>query len=432
MPLNGAEGREIVPLDRNAGNGFPRCRPAAGRARVSHHRPSIAGTRYHRGRCRRQSAECLRIAGESLRSPVYSSAGYLLYSRETTNPGIWAVRFSLSRLAAEGEPILVARWRRNTKSGGGRHAGSRQAVRSACRARLHRSPGIGDADQDCLGLRKSSVGIVRRLASARRHPRIDSSSPSCSGVGGGEDLFTYDTVRRTATRVSQGTGAGANPTWSADGQSNLFCQLRRSAGSGTSTAVSSTESSRRSAFSRPLTRCSGHAASRQTDSLMLYAQGIDATTDLWVASLNGNAAPQRLTNTPFREMDGKFSPDGRWIAYTSTESGRSGGLHPIVSDRLGPHSRFRLVAGRCSRVVLRWPGDHLSWRRIDVLGQVDEKRLRWPRGLATTTTVPQFSDPRVLPHYAIAADGQRFIFLRSTGVDRVSVVLNWTALANER
>jgi serine/threonine-protein kinase len=49
----------------------------------------------------------LEIPGESLRYPVYSPTGHLLYERETTNPGIWAVPFSLQRLETTGAPMLV-------------------------------------------------------------------------------------------------------------------------------------------------------------------------------------------------------------------------------------------------------------------------------------------------------------------------------------
>ena len=49
----------------------------------------------------------LRLPGEFLDSPVYSPTGHLLYHRETTTPGIWAVPFSLERLETTGTPFLV-------------------------------------------------------------------------------------------------------------------------------------------------------------------------------------------------------------------------------------------------------------------------------------------------------------------------------------
>ncbi len=49
----------------------------------------------------------LRLEGEYLDSPVYSRTGHLLYQRETTTPGIWAVPFSLEKLEVTGSPFLV-------------------------------------------------------------------------------------------------------------------------------------------------------------------------------------------------------------------------------------------------------------------------------------------------------------------------------------
>ena len=44
--------------------------------------------------------------------------------------------------------------------------------------------------------------------------------------------------------------------------------------------------------------------------------------DLWILPLTGDRKPYRLTQSRFNESFGRFSPDGRWIAYMSDESGR--------------------------------------------------------------------------------------------------------------
>ena len=45
-------------------------------------------------------------------------------------------------------------------------------------------------------------------------------------------------------------------------------------------------------------------------------------TDLWIVPMVGDPRPEVLLKTPFREEWGVFSPDGRWVAYQSDESGR--------------------------------------------------------------------------------------------------------------
>ena len=55
-----------------------------------------------------QRKDVLAVRGDMIESPVYSPTGHILYHRETTNPRIWAVPFSLERLETTGSPFLVA------------------------------------------------------------------------------------------------------------------------------------------------------------------------------------------------------------------------------------------------------------------------------------------------------------------------------------
>src|SRR5213083_2964398 len=44
--------------------------------------------------------------------------------------------------------------------------------------------------------------------------------------------------------------------------------------------------------------------------------------DIWALPLDGDRKPFPVVQTDFEERDGQFSPDGKWIAYQSNESGR--------------------------------------------------------------------------------------------------------------
>src|ERR1043166_4049107 len=48
-----------------------------------------------------------------------------------------------------------------------------------------------------------------------------------------------------------------------------------------------------------------------------------ARTDLWILPLAGDRKPRPFLATPFAETLARFSPSGRWVAYVSSESGRS-------------------------------------------------------------------------------------------------------------
>src|SRR5439155_18590961 len=56
--------------------------------------------------------------------------------------------------------------------------------------------------------------------------------------------------------------------------------------------------------------------------LMYSVQDLKTGSDLWVLPLGGDRKSFAFLNTKFSETQGQFSPDGRWVAYQSDESGR--------------------------------------------------------------------------------------------------------------
>ncbi len=420
VPLNGAAGREILPLDRKQETDFHDVGqlPDGRGLLITVHRLQGPDTIAVFADGKRQNV--IRIEGESFRSPVYSPAGYLLYSREATNPGVWAVRFSLARLATEGEPILVA-------AGGATPSVAADGTLALVRP--------SDQPAELISIdRQGSVTPISVLPGPASAYFANWSVLGGSAdrqkfaimlrAGGGQDLFTYDAVRRTVTRVSQGTGASANPTWSSDGR-RIFFATFAGARVWNIYAVSSTESSRPERVLPPSDQMQWPCSVSPDGRLILYAEGTDTTTDLWVAPIDGSAAPQRVTNTPFREMDGKFSPDGKWIAYTSTESGRTEVYirsFPIASDRIP------ISTGGGAMPAWTPDGQEIFYRGLGSMFSV--KLVKTPSGgleaLAPQRLFPM-SDPQVLPFYLVSADGQRLVFVRSTGGARVSVLPNWAA-----
>jgi Tol biopolymer transport system component len=129
------------------------------------------------------------------------------------------------------------------------------------------------------------------------------------------------------TRATRFTFQGAwNPVWSPDGKQLAFSVP----GQATTPTLSRV-------FTKPSDGSQGQTL--LVDSLPLasgvYDWSPDGKTilfhertsengyDLWTAQLEGDRAPRRFLGTRFDEKYGRFSPDGRWIAYTSDESGRT-------------------------------------------------------------------------------------------------------------
>ena len=134
--------------------------------------------------------------------------------------------------------------------------------------------------------------------------------------------------------------------------------------------------------------------------------------------------------TPFAEGGAKFSPDGRWLAYVSDESGRA---EVYVQPYPGPGGKWQISIEGGTEPIWNRNGRELFYRSGTKMMAVE------------TTTQPSFSagKPRVLFEgqyvlavfpgmdltYDVSADGQRFLMVKETGQatspTQINVVLNW-------
>ena len=152
--------------------------------------------------------------------------------------------------------------------------------------------------------------------------------------------------------------------------------------------------------------------------------------DLWIVSLSDGHAKAYL-ETPFKEMHGRLSPDDRFIAYASDESGQ-----------------FEIYVGVFANPLRRWPisaggGIEPSWssdgRELFYLS-LDGKLMSVP--LTTHGTALEIGEPVALfdahigaesrgpyrQHYQPAADGKRFLITRripEKAAAPIRVLLDW-------
>ena len=97
VSADGGSAREMLTVDRSAEADFHESAELPeGRGLIfTVHRRSRP-SRHDRHPGPRVRGAAVRVPGETVRHPIYSQTGHLLYERETTNPGIWAVPFSWS------------------------------------------------------------------------------------------------------------------------------------------------------------------------------------------------------------------------------------------------------------------------------------------------------------------------------------------------
>ena len=160
---------------------------------------------------------------------------------------------------------------------------------------------------------------------------------------------------------------------------------------------------------------------------------------MWVLPLQGDRKPLPLLRTEFDELDGRFSPDGHWVAYVSNESGRyEVYVRPFAPDPL-PQGISNagvkwLISGNGGTSPM-WRQDGKELYYIDLDGKLIAVTISAGSGFQAGVPKVLFQAPPVgaqkpgMARWAPSPDGKRFLFLvpEKQEAAPLTVVLNWQA-----
>jgi len=166
------------------------------------------------------------------------------------------------------------------------------------------------------------------------------------GDGGGADIWLIDLSRQTKTRfTSNPEKREGGPVWSTDGTRIVFSSDSMGQFNIFERAISATGEE---TALLPVT-VGRLATSWSRDGRFLIYHEYDSEGsgfDLWALPMEGKRKPVPLLQTEFSERQGQLSPDGRWLAYTSDETG----------ERQVYVRSFRVSAAGASPVLEgKWP-----------------------------------------------------------------------------
>ena len=158
---------------------------------------------------------------------------------------------------------------------------------------------------------------------------------------------------------------------------------------------------------------------------------VDSTKlDLWVLPMDDESKPISYLQTPFNEDHARFSPDGRFIAYSSDESGK---YEVYVQTFPASCSKWQISTGGGAQPHWRRDGKKLFYisperkvMAVDIKTDSSTFEVGAPKALFQTR-LPGYPNPR--NYYDVSADGQRFRINnlpKEVTSTPISVVINWT------
>jgi eukaryotic-like serine/threonine-protein kinase len=342
----------------------------------------------------------------NMRSRVTYSSGYLLFGcgRE-----LYAQPFDPARLQLSGEPIRLA-------ENLGISFGPNYAFSTSSSDVLVYGTGVSAQTRQprWLDRRGASLGAVGEpglyvslvLSADERRIAVERFDPATSTY----DVWTTDVGTGATSRLTADPDESSIcPLWAADGESVLF----RTSMAGT-LRVTSLDGKKTDDIS---VGGAGTGAVFPTawssDGRFVVFNRSDQKTlsDLWLVPLTGDRTPRPYLQTRFNEFTGRISPDSRWLAYVSDESGRA---EIYVQSFPVPGSKQRVSTSGGRQPQWDKRGTELYYLSLDgklMAATVSRARpsleLSPPRALFDA---PQVAGDSARSPYAVTADGQRFLF----------------------
>jgi Tol biopolymer transport system component len=167
---------------------------------------------------------------------------------------------------------------------------------------------------------------------------------------GNRDIWSVDLTTGTMTRVTSHPANDWKPTWSRDGTLLAFASDHR----GSSTVLSKAIDGSGAEVVIPIASVPGHLFpndwSPDGQLLAVHSSTPETTLDVWVVSREGDH-PREIARSRYQEHSARFSPDGRWIAYVSDESGAP----EVYIQALGKAAKRRVSTS--GGVGPRWRND---------------------------------------------------------------------------
>ena len=350
--------------------------------------------------------------------PRYLNTGHIVYARAGS---LVAVPFDVKRLEVTGAPVtLIEGVNTDPDIGSASFAVSRDGS-------LLYASGTGNTEPRSL-LWADRQGNVEPVFDMKRRFMFPQVSPDGQRIAvtidaATSEIWVYDAARTTSTRLVAGWD-NFSPIWSPDGLRIAFNSNRGTSG-GRNLFWQTVDGTSAPERLMPDTFVDQFPTAWSSDGrLLVFSQFASGTSgDLWLLSANDRKSTPLLTTTA-SEGDARISPDGRWLAYQSDQSGR---FEVYVTTFPQPSRAWQVSLDGGRVPVWSRSGREVFYRRDSTMMTASiGTGAEFTSGKPTRLfEFPEWEDTR--PQFDVAPDG-RFLLVKSSDrppTSQLTLVQNW-------
>jgi serine/threonine-protein kinase len=351
---------------------------------------------------------------------VWYADGHILWS--DPNGALFGARFDANRLRMIGQPVALA-------------DGVRLAVGGQAQVAVSANGSVVYIPEQPFNLALVDRHGAREIVADGRRFHNPRFSPDGKLLAvdfiqqGSRDVWTVDLAQRTLTRVTF-ENDGHDAMWLPDGEEIAYTSRattlrRRIDGSGGLDSL---------ALATP--SFVNNVLEFTPDGKFVLASTVLATSfDVEVLPVDGAGERNQLLASPFNEESATLSPDGRWVAYHSNETG----VEEVYVRSFPDGGRKNLVSQGGGREPAWSPrGDELFYfgQREGVpyliAAAVSTSGPFTVRGHTALFDLSEFEPSAPHRNYDIAPDGSRFALVHQGSLSEIVMVLNWTEEVRRR
>jgi eukaryotic-like serine/threonine-protein kinase len=351
----------------------------------------------------------------------YVPSGHLVYAR---SGGLLAVPFDLARLQLTGSPVSIL-------EGVSMNPGTGATdFSSSADGSLAYIPGGWSVAESTLvwvdrkGVAEALPAPPRGYATPRLSPDGRRLAVAIEGTNPG--AWVYELARGTLSELAPSVLV-PSPIWTPDGKR---LTMRYAENQSFTTASIPADGS---GVAERLTTSEGFqlaASWSPNGKLLTFTEQSPSTGwDIWLLSLDGERKEQPFLQTPSNEGGAVFSPDGRWLAYQSDESGRD---EVYVRPFPGSGGKWQISSEGGAEPVWARSGRELFYRNGDkMMAVVIETTPAFAAAKPTQLFEGHYEmgNYNFLQNYDVSPDGKRFLMVKAgeqaASAVQINVVLNW-------